>query len=274
VRKTRSEASEIQPGGCTNDAKRGGACVRHGVGRRKDLRRGGMRVSLRCKRRVWKTRSGEKERNAATGDTPTTPRQGGIFRRHWSRGSKGHPIGVRDDESQIGGACLWHGAKNSKPRCSHEGCDDRAINVGMRPRHGGQTPTGTLANARDARTKTQRGEGRARRTRSQRAKCAGTRGMLERGLGEEARGRKEEKRPAADTGTEESVEKHDWGQIPLECVAARTGVHRRPALAVQAVPAGMAAHADGSTSGRGPFHRSANAFISSSSRLSRQRRTR
>ena len=105
--KKRSKKKDCSWDGCTNYARKGGVCVRHGA-----------QVKL-C---------------SVEGCT-TIAKKGGVCIRHGAKVKLCSNAGCTN-HVQKGGVCIKHGAK--KKRCSNAGCTNEAVKGGVCRRHGAQ----------------------------------------------------------------------------------------------------------------------------------------
>ena len=116
--------------GCTNIAKKGGVCVRHGAKRKTCSHEGCANVAQIggvC------FRHGAKPKTCSQEGCTNNALKGGVC---WTHGAKVKTCSHEEctNVAKKGGVCNSHGAK--RKTCSHEGCTTQAMNNGVCVRHG------------------------------------------------------------------------------------------------------------------------------------------
>eukprot|EP00581_Thalassiosira_minuscula_P031065 CAMPEP_0183769730 /NCGR_PEP_ID=MMETSP0739-20130205/22851_1 /TAXON_ID=385413 /ORGANISM="Thalassiosira miniscula, Strain CCMP1093" /LENGTH=220 /DNA_ID=CAMNT_0026009417 /DNA_START=143 /DNA_END=805 /DNA_ORIENTATION=- len=116
--------------GCTNNAQKGGVCMRHGA-KRKQCSHDGCSSSAQiggvC------ARHGGKPKQCSYEGCTNNSRRGGVCARHGAERKQCSHEGC-SSTAQIGGVCMRHGAK--RKRCSHVGCTNVSLKGGVCRRHG------------------------------------------------------------------------------------------------------------------------------------------
>ena len=118
--------------GCTNEAKKGGVCIRHGAkvklcsseGCTNNAQKGGVCI-----------KHGAQVKLCSSEGCTNNAKKGGVCIKHGAKSKLCSSEGCTNN-AQKGGVCKRHGAKVTRKLCSSEGCSNIAQKGGVCKRHG------------------------------------------------------------------------------------------------------------------------------------------